>query len=78
MTMSMQQFRWDSVDGYLSCLNDSNLVVGIGDDGKVVEVLLKRRNPTDILQRWLLIPSNVGHHRSTSQEEVPFDTTQPL
>ena len=34
-----------------------NLVFGVKEiEGKVVEVILKRRNPDDIFQRWVLLP----------------------
>lgn len=55
----MQKFRWESSAGYISCVDDTNLVFGVKEiEGKVVEVILKRRNPDDIFQRWLFISSN--------------------
>ncbi len=55
----MQKFRWEALGGYISCVDDTHLVFGVKEiEGKVVEVILKRRNPDDIFQRWILLPVN--------------------
>lgn len=55
----MQKFLWDSNGGYISCTDDSHLVFGVKEiEGKVVDVILKRRNPDDIFQRWIFIAVN--------------------
>lgn len=57
--LSMQQFRWDASGGYISSMDDPNLVFGVKEiESKVVDVILKRRNPDDIFQRWVLVSSN--------------------
>jgi hypothetical protein len=70
----MQKFLWEPVDGYISCRDDPNLVYGVKEiEGKVVDVILKRRNPDDIFQRWILIASN-----EREQSEYQFDFRLPL
>ena len=52
----MQKFHWEPSGGYISCYDDLNLVFGVKEiESKVVEVVLKRRNPDDIFQRWVLV-----------------------
>ena len=75
----MQKFRWEPAEGYISCSDDSNLVVGVREiEGKVVDVFLKRRHPDDIFQRWLLIPCNTSNHQYEYLEQAQFDLTEPL
>ncbi|CAF1169688.1 unnamed protein product [Adineta ricciae] len=72
--LSMQQFRWDPSGGYISSMDDSNLVFGVKEiESKVVDVILKRRNPDDIFQRWVLVPSNDGDANSSD-----IDFTKPF
>ena len=67
----MQKFHWDSSGGYISCTDDSNLVFGVKEiEGKVVEVILKRRNPDDIFQRWMFLPVN-DDEQNGSQRDTP-------
>ena len=55
----MQRFRWEPSGGYIACMDDSNLVFAVNDmEGKVVDVVLKRRNPDDVFQRWVLVSSS--------------------
>ncbi|CAM4769077.1 unnamed protein product [Rotaria magnacalcarata] len=57
VAVSMQRFIWEPSAGYISCVDDRNLVFGVKEiEGKVVEVILKRRNPDDIYQRWNFVP----------------------
>jgi hypothetical protein len=66
----MQKFRWESSGGYISCTDDSHLVFGVKEiEGKVVDVILKRRNPDDIFQRWILLPSDEDEH---SEYQIDF------
>ena len=59
----MQKFRWEASGGFISCIDDPNLVFGVKEiEGKVVEVILKRRNPDDIFQRWVLLPCDENEH----------------
>ena len=75
----MQRFRWEPVDGYISCFDDANMVIGAREiEGKVVDVFLKRKNPDDIFQRWILIPSNATNHQLETSEQPQLDLTQPL
>jgi hypothetical protein len=74
VAVSMQKFRWESSGGFISCVDDLNLVFGVKEiESKVVEVILKRRNPDDIFQRWVLLPSNEEEHN-----ESHIDLTKPL
>ena len=44
-------------------MDDANLVFAVNDmEGKVVEVVLKRRNPDDVFQRWLLVSPDDSEH----------------
>ncbi|CAF0832166.1 unnamed protein product, partial [Didymodactylos carnosus] len=53
--ISMQSFKWEESGGYISCSDDPNLVFGVKEiEAKIVEVVLRRRNPDDIFQRWLI------------------------
>ena len=66
----MQRFVWEASTGYISCRDDSNLVFGVKEiENKVVEVILKRRNPDDIFQRWILLPVNENEH---NDDEIDF------
>lgn len=59
VSVSMQKFSWDANGGYISCTDDSHLVFGVKEiEGKVVDVILKRRNPDDIFQRWIFLAVN--------------------
>ncbi len=70
----MQKFRWESSGGYISCTDDKHLVFGVKEiEGKVVDVILKRRNPDDIFQRWILLPSN---EEESNEDQIDF--TAPL
>lgn len=70
----MQKFRWDPSGGYISCIDDVNLVFGVKEiESKVVDVVLKRRNPDDIFQRWIFLPMN-----GEEQEAVESEFTKPL
>ncbi len=74
MSVSMQKFRWEASGGYISCVDDAHLVFGVKEiEGKVVEVILKRRNPDDIFQRWLLLPADEDDHN-----EFQVDFKKPL
>ena len=56
VSVAMQKFSWDANGGYISCTDDPHLVFGVKEiEGKVVDVILKRRNPDDIFQRWIFI-----------------------
>ncbi len=62
----MQKFYWEASGGYMSCTDDSHLVFGVKEiEGKVVDVILKRRNPDDIFQRWILLPSDEEEHNES-------------
>ena len=75
----MQRFRWEPVDGYISCMDETHFVLGVREiEGKVVDVFLKRRNPDDIYQRWLFVPANSTFHQMEYQEQTEVDFTQPL
>lgn len=51
--MQLQKFQYE--DGYISCVHDSSLVLGITDaEGRIIEVVLTRRRPDDIMQRWTI------------------------
>jgi len=70
----MQKFRWEPSGGYISCTDDTHLVFGVKEiEGKVVDVILKRRNPDDIFQRWILLPLNEEEH-----DENLTDFKKPL
>ena len=81
VAVSMQKFRWEPSGGYISCWDEPNFVFGVKEiESKVVEVILKRRNPDDIFQRWIIIHSNVADNEFNEQEEQQsqLDLTIPL
>ncbi|CAF1130188.1 unnamed protein product, partial [Didymodactylos carnosus] len=68
--LSMQKFKWEKSGGYISCVDDQNLVFGVKEiEAKVVEVVLKRRNPDDIFQRWLIKSVNVNTDNDDNQQD---------
>ncbi|CAF0848442.1 unnamed protein product [Rotaria sp. Silwood1] len=72
--VSMQKFNWESSAGYISCADDSNLVFGVKEiESKVVEVILKRRNPDDIFQRWMFLAID-----EENQSEYHMDLSKPF
>ncbi|CAF3985284.1 unnamed protein product [Adineta steineri] len=74
VAISMQKFRWEPTGGYISCMDDSNLVFGVKEiESKVVDVILKRRNADDIFQRWVFISLN-----DEDQNEIDVDFTKPF
>lgn len=71
VSVSMQKFTWDSNGGYISCTDDPHLVFGVKEiEGKVVDVILKRRNPDDIFQRWIFLAVN-------DEEQNPYQKGLP-
>ena len=55
--VSLQRFIWEEASGYIASYDDKNLVFGVKEvEGKVIDVILKRRNPDDIFQRWICLP----------------------
>ncbi|CAF0809708.1 unnamed protein product [Rotaria sordida] len=74
IAVSMQKFNWEPSAGYISCTDDFNLVFGVKEiESKVVEVILKRRNPDDIFQRWNLLA--IGEE---IQNEHHMDLSKPF
>jgi hypothetical protein len=70
----MFMFRIDKKNGYIACLTEPRYVLGVnGVEGKVIEVIMKRRNPDDIFQRWLFISCN-----GTAQHDENLDLSQSL
>lgn len=57
VSVKLQRFFWEETTGYIVSDDDRNLVFGVKEvEGKVIDVILKRRNPDDIFQRWIRIP----------------------
>lgn len=57
VSVKLQRFFWEETTGYIYSDEDKNLVFGVKEvEGKVIDVILKRRNPDDIFQRWIRIP----------------------
>ena len=57
LSLQAQQFRFG--DGYIACASNPQLVLGVqegetGSSGSAAEVVLVKRRPDDILQRWIL------------------------
>ena len=53
VSLQLQKFRYE--DGYICCEHDSSLVLGITDtEGRIIEVVLTRRRPDDVMQRWTM------------------------
>lgn len=72
----MQRFHWEPSSGYISSVDETNLVLGVKEiEGKVVEVILKRRNPDDIYQRWNIIPLN---KEDDDDDDQKMDFSKPL
>ncbi len=73
VAISMQKFLWEPTGGYISCVDDPNLVFGVKEiESKVVDVILKRRHADDLFQRWVFLPLN------EEENDLPMDFTKPL
>ncbi|CAF2617983.1 unnamed protein product [Rotaria sp. Silwood2] len=82
LAVSMQKFNWEPSAGYISCADDSNLVFGVKEiESKVVEVILKRRNPDDIFQRWMFLAldeeNQTEHHMDLSKPFLIVSKARP-
>ncbi len=54
-SLPLQRFRYDD-GGYISCAEDDSLVLGVTDtEGRIIEVVLTRRRPDDVMQRWSIL-----------------------
>lgn len=50
---TLQRFKFE--DGYISCAANRELVLGLMEqEGRVSQVLLVKRKPDDINQRWVM------------------------
>ena len=66
-SLHLQKFSYN--DGYITCVNDSSLCLGITDtEGRIIEVVLTRQKPDDIMQRWIVNDNGyVTSHSSFKQ-----------
>ena len=69
ISLQLQKFRYE--DGYISCEHDSGLVLGVSDaEGRIIEVVLTRRRPDDIMQRWNMGDNGYVNWKFTTNQKL--------
>ncbi|XP_064601230.1 doublecortin domain-containing protein 1-like [Liolophura sinensis] len=60
--------KFDFQDGFISCASNPDLVVGVADlDGQTNQVVLVKRRPDDVHQRWVIKDDGIIHSKYNQQ-----------